>query len=629
MVTYSLFADKNILPSIFKLAGGIRWWDFTFNEKDFEKQYREELLSTSLLYIRFALVAIMIFSIILHVSDVINEQTYIADIAGMRFLLHLPLTLIALILTFSDYFVDLWQFIISIWCLITGIIVLFVYFLSDGLSYQLYHALFLVFIIIVFVGFRIRIAYSVVIAAILVATYFLVGLVMPHPAKLSLLSRIVIITVSVATGIITGAGLEIMQRKYMLSRFKTIQRNEQSRERNRELQEMINHRSSSLQIAELHAAQSDELKTAFLNNLSHHIRTPLNAILGFSYILEDYRTDDAKFSHSLKVIHENGEHILDLVNDLIDLSELETKQLKILPIQCDLLSLKSEAERMVVEKISKSGKKLNFTCQVFGSNLTFKADTERIKQIVKYLAANSITFSDRGMIEASFTIEDSQLAFSIKDQGRGIKKEMQKNVFNSFNNSEVHLVTEGKGLGLGLPLVAKLVKAMNGEIILNSKEGEGCEFIVKIPVEFSDEMLISPLNIVVDKPDYIGRKILVAEDLDDNFLFIETVLKMCGALVLRAKDGLETIEFAKKNDDIDVILMDIRMPNMSGIDATKAIRSFNQHIPIIALSAFAMSSEIEQCKKAGCNDYLIKPVKTNELYNVMQRNLRKLKSDLV
>jgi hypothetical protein len=249
MVSYSFNKNKSLLPSVFKNANGFNWLKFKFRDKNIEIQYQEDIFNSSLLYLRIILGMSILLSLILQISDSKSGQTSLMDIAGIRLLLHLPLTIIVIFLTFSEFFRDLWQYMIALWCFFTGMGILFIYFISIHTVSMIYYTSFHVFIMALFIAFRLRFLYALCTGICLIILYFATETILPHTVEINHLNRILMIGITLATGIIPGIGLEIIQRRDFLLRIKTNQRKVVIQNRNHELQLILNDRSSSLEKA--------------------------------------------------------------------------------------------------------------------------------------------------------------------------------------------------------------------------------------------------------------------------------------------------------------------------------------------------------------------------------------------
>jgi PAS domain S-box-containing protein len=380
------------------------------------------------------------------------------------------------------------------------------------------------------------------------------------------------------------------------------------------------------------AEEADRLKSSFLANMSHEIRTPMNAIIGFSGLLSDDLIDNEKRKEYINIIEGNSSALLNLIDDIIDFAKIESNQLKINPaffnLDKTLVEIKSYFDEIIISK-NKQDVKLILSDLNIGSNIHVFADQLRLKQILVNLISNSIKFTDSGYIMFGYqVIESTYLKFFIKDTGIGMPKEKHEVVFERFRQVDETFTRKYGGTGLGLAICKNLVKMMDGEIWVESEEGKGSEFYFTLPltekittnsnnfIEIYDQQSPPSLN-------WKNKLILVAEDEQINFQFIEEALSNTGLKFIHAKDGLEAIEhFKNSNGDIDLVLMDIKMPNLNGFDATKEIKKLNKNTPVIAQTAFAMEEDKTNCFDAGCDDYITKPIKYKQLISVLKKHLK-------
>lgn len=367
------------------------------------------------------------------------------------------------------------------------------------------------------------------------------------------------------------------------------------------------------------AEESDRLKSAFLANMSHEIRTPLNAIVGFSSILAE--TDDAEERHSyLAIVQDNNELLLNLISDILDISKIEAGTIEFITAPVDVRQLCQELINTFSHKTHNEMVELRFDEN--SPQVVINADKNRITQILSNFMTNALKFTSKGSITLSYTLEkDGQVCFSVTDTGKGIAAEKLDEVFNRF----VKLDSFAQGTGLGLSICQNLVERMGGKIGVESREGEGSRFWFTYPYS-SDEQVLSEVGTkntksvaTTPKPlsgDY-KPLILVAEDIDSNFLLIEALLKGDYRL-LRAHNGNEAIELFNTQTP-DLVLMDMKMPGMNGIDATTILRKTDTQAPIVALTAFAYDIDKTLALDAGCNDFLTKPISPPELRKMVSK----------
>jgi PAS domain S-box-containing protein len=371
--------------------------------------------------------------------------------------------------------------------------------------------------------------------------------------------------------------------------------------------------------ARIKAEQSDRLKTAFLANMSHEIRTPLNAIVGFSRLMTiaDNAEDEKLYSD---IINQNSEILLQLINDILDLAKIEAGTLEYIRYPMDLGELCRNVYEMHKDRVQ-TGVVLILDNK--DTSLIINEDQNRIMQVVTNLITNAIKFTFKGEIRFGFEVREEYIDFYVKDTGMGISEEKIKMIFERF----VKLNTFVQGTGLGLAICRVIVEKLGGEITAESKLNEGSTFRFTIPykagkkIPESGKAMKCPESGSTEPRKVLQRRtVLVAEDVDSNFLLLKTLLgKRCN--LLWAKNGEDAVNQFKEHQP-DLILMDIKMPHMDGLEATRLIRSYSKEVPIVALTAFAFESDKDRAIEAGCDDCLTKPVSQNALEKVLDKYVK-------
>jgi signal transduction histidine kinase/ligand-binding sensor domain-containing protein/CheY-like chemotaxis protein len=402
-----------------------------------------------------------------------------------------------------------------------------------------------------------------------------------------------------------------------------------------QLESLVEERTKELVRAKNKAEESDRLKSSFLANMSHEIRTPLNAILGFTSLLCDNTTTDTERSEFHLIIQNNSAVLLDLINDILDISIIESNQMKLElgPVQLEnviydlvevfnMMIKRSDliAERSVTLKV-------NIQKEIFYMQVI--SDKRRLEQVLSNLISNALKFTNKGYIEigCSRRTENKTFEFYVKDTGIGIKEENLQLIFERFRKIEENNMQLYRGTGLGLTISSQLVKLLGGTMWVTSKVGEGSVFYFTIPEVDFREAITSPIlnkEMTDDLPDLTNRTILVAEDDFSNFLFIERLLKKTHVCVIHAENGNQVLKMIQNHPEIELVLMDIKMPEMDGIEALHEIRKMNIQIPVIAQTAYTLAGEVIKLKAEGFNEYISKPINSSVLYRVIHQNLIKI-----
>ena len=380
--------------------------------------------------------------------------------------------------------------------------------------------------------------------------------------------------------------------------------------------DITDEKNAELEIVEarIRAEESDKLKSAFLANMSHEIRTPLNAIVGFAKLIGSAETEEEKQQFA-EIIDTNSELLLQLINDILDISKIEagTLEFRFKPMNLnDLCRSEYEVHKTRV----KPGVELVFEEKY--DDVQIVCDQNRLAQVITNLLNNASKFTEQGSIRFGFDLKDDRVEFYVEDTGVGIPEEKVRDVFDRF----VKLNDFAAGTGLGLAISKMIVERMDGTIGVDSEVGKGTRFHFSIPVELRGLPGID--GCVSGMPGQPDRwTLLVAEDSDMNFRLIEAVLGQRFKLV-RAMTGAEAVEqFANMHPN--AVLMDVRMPVMGGLEATRQIRKISPDVPIIAMSAYSYGNEPELAREAGCNDFLTKPLSQYSLNKILNAALVDLK----
>ncbi len=377
-----------------------------------------------------------------------------------------------------------------------------------------------------------------------------------------------------------------------------------------------------LLLSKTKAEESDKLKTAFLSNLSHEIRTPLNAIIGFSSLLTDSDLTNAEKKNLSDVLYKNSNDLLKLIENLIEISEIETGQFTIKKSECYVNKLMDELKETFLAD-DKKGKsvKLNVRREIGSDDFTILTDPLRLKQILNNLISNASKFTENGFIEFGYTLKDERtLMFYVIDTGIGIEPEKQKYIFNPFRQADDSNTRRFGGMGLGLAISKHIVEKLGGKIWLTSIPGSGSTFfftIPYIPVRFKFDP--EPKEERKTSYDWKDRTILVADDIDSNYIFIKAAVKHTNAEVLWAKNGLEAVQLVKNNPMIDLVLMDIVMPDMDGIEATKLIKRHNYNLPVVCQTAYPNNDSYQAAQDCGFDSFMAKPIKVEGMLQIIDK----------
>lgn len=372
--------------------------------------------------------------------------------------------------------------------------------------------------------------------------------------------------------------------------------------------------------AERKAIDSDRLKTSFLQNMSHEIRTPMNSIVGFSQLLQDKTIAETDKNDYLQMISKSSDQLLNIVNEVLDISLIETGNININKKRVRLNSLLDEIYQSHKSQIKKD---IDFSLTIGLSDQlsTILTDDIKVAQILNNLINNAIKFTDKGHIRFGYSLVNKELEFFIKDTGIGIDKEYHDKIFERFLKVDKENVRLYDGVGLGLAISKGNVDLLKGRIWLESKPGIGSDFFFTIPYDQIEEEVPVERNKAFNSSILKDLKILVAEDDEINYLYIKEIFRGTGAEIIHAVNGKEAVEICRANNKIDMLLIDIKMPVMNGYEAIKQIREIRPRLPIIAQTAFALSNEMLKAFNAGSNDYISKPFKKDQLLALVLKHL--------
>ena len=370
------------------------------------------------------------------------------------------------------------------------------------------------------------------------------------------------------------------------------------------------------------AEESDHLKTEFLNNMSHEIRTPMNGILGFSKFLNNPEIDESKRKSFVNIIQNSGKQLLSIIDDILEISSLETNQVKLVKEEVCLNDLLFELFSIFDLKAKENETPLYLEKGLSDKQSTILIDRSKLSKIISNLLENSLKFTVKGTISFGYYLKGKELEIFVKDTGIGIKKENQKMIFERFSQAEKDLSKKVGGLGLGLSIAKENVQLLGGRISVESELNVGSKFIVHLPYN-----PVYPLAEIIDSKNENKNKytILIAEDEEVNFMYLEILILeklKIPSKIIHAKNGKEAVDICKNIKDIDLVLMDIKMPIMNGFQATQEIKKILPTLPIIAQTAYSTTEDKEMAQKVGIVDFLTKPINKELLHRVLKSYLK-------
>ena len=382
------------------------------------------------------------------------------------------------------------------------------------------------------------------------------------------------------------------------------------------LEQLVNQRTRELKQALRKADESDNLKTAFLTNMSNEIRLPMNTIIDYADRLNVTDLSDVQRRQNISQIKTNSNLLVKMIGNIIELSKVQTGQISINKSECSIKNILQKIKPSIEQQITVEGKniKIDFFTDTKVNNIIVYTDVNRLEQIISNLFDNSIKHTDTGKIILGCTLSDSrpkhpELEFYVKDNGVTFEKDQYEAIFNTFTKIESK-EKFFQGTGLGLSLAKSLVSILGGRMWVESLEGQGSSIYFTIPYEQSNK------RNVLNTSNWRTKKILVVDDQEINHAIFTEILKPFGLNLLFAKNGIQAVDLCRQYQP-HLILMDLRMPDISGYDAVNRIRAFNKDVPIIAQSAFVVVNEREKILQSGFNDVLTKPVDSQLLLKII------------
>jgi PAS domain S-box-containing protein len=371
-----------------------------------------------------------------------------------------------------------------------------------------------------------------------------------------------------------------------------------------------------LTAARVNAEESDRLKSAFLANISHEIRTPMNGILGFSQLMKEPHLSGEEQAEYIDLIQRSGERMLNLINDLIEISRIEAGETMLHIAETPLNVVLRDLEAFFKPQAEKKSLCLSFQTTLSERESLISTDRGKFTQILTNLIQNALKFTTAGRIDVGYTKKGKVFEFYVTDTGIGIPADKKESIFERFRQVDNTLTRNHEGSGLGLSISKAYVTMLGGTIRVESTEGQGSTFIFTLPCK----LVLSP------KPEHPSQKsqevltpsgimhVLIVEDDAVSTLLLEKLLQSEHMLTLHAVNGQEAVKMARQHPEINLVLMDIKMPVMNGYDATRLIKQFRPELPIIAQSAFTSKEDKKKAEEAGCDNFITKPVRKSELF---------------
>lgn len=367
------------------------------------------------------------------------------------------------------------------------------------------------------------------------------------------------------------------------------------------------------------AEESDRLKTAFINNISHEIRTPLNGILGFSELLADNTIEEEEKKEFLASLDQSSERLLNTINDIIEVSLLVSGNKKVMPVPFDFLVLVNDLYQKYLPEFTR--KNIVFTLEMATSTRQIQCRTDRfmVQQMLEELLSNAAKFTEKGKVELDISMADGFITVILSDTGCGIPREHQNRIFDFFRQVDSSSSRKHEGSGLGLSIVKGMTELLGGAICLDSEVGRGTVFTIIVPVVYDESTASELVHEAIDKSKK-SKKVLIVEDDITNYKYLFRVLKPNQRKrSVWVVDGDQAIRDCQTDQDIGLVLMDIKLPGIDGLEATRKIKQLRPDLPIVAVTAYAMEADRDKALAAGCDAYISKPFTRDELHQLLDK----------
>jgi len=615
-------SDPHNNNSVRKYADGMMINPYTLSfPRKYERAFRDKYFADSLWQFRIAFFLLALLYGLFGFLDNIIIPEFRQEFFFIRFGVVIPFLTSVIILSYFQLFKKVWQLLLMFSFLLGGAGIAIMLMMAPD-NYAYYGGMMLV----LFAGFffiKLRFLMASIAGWALLLIYNAGAVFFSDaPGELIINNNFFFIAANII-GMMGAYNIEFFTRRDYYLNKKLDARQQEIAETNRNLEQKVQERTGQLQKAKEHAEQSDKLKSAFLANMSHEIRTPMNSILGFSELLKNPQLTGDQKERFIATIEKSGERMLNLINDIVDISKIESGQMEMHKTAVNLQDSMLFLLDFFKPDFTKNKPDVQLRLNMPPERTTIRTDKEKLHSVLINLIKNAQKFTRTGVVEFGFGPGDGVLHFFVRDTGVGIPKDKQPHVFDRFYQVDTSLSSGYEGAGLGLPITKAFVELLGGNIWLESEPGKGTTFYFSLPAG-AETSTQAP-----DKEELPGhtkdtpaktRKVLVVEDDQASYDLIRYMLDKHTKL-LHAPTGEKAIGIFKKHPDIDLILMDIKMPGIDGLETTRQIREFNKEIPIIAQTAHALTGDREKALEAGCDDYIAKPIKQVTLLQCIERNI--------
>lgn len=604
---------------------GLSPFTLSFNSDD-EKHFLKKYFQDSLIQFRVAFISVTLLYGVFAFLDEPNVNQFAEIFFYIRFAIVIPILVIVFLLSFTKLFQRIWQYLLFVSFLVAGSgIAAMTAMVPENYAY--YAGMMLIFSAgYFFIKLRFFLATT---AGWVTLVIFNILALIKGTDTTTLMTTNAFYIASNIIGMMAAYYIEFYARRDFYQTVQLKQERQKVLEANRNLEQKVDQRTKELRksndglrVAKEEAEKSDKLKSAFLANMSHEIRTPLNGVLGFAELIKE-DDDLQEIKENAEVIIDNSSHLLELISDIVDISKIEAG---VMELKSDVFLLNDMLKDLVAffrrdPIVQAKGLEIKTHFALPDDKSALKIDRTRLRQVLVNLAKNACKYTDEGYIEIGYKLLEENLVFYVKDTGTGLTEEQSGIIFDRFMQVATTISHNEEGVGLGLTISKAIVSQFGGEIWVESEPGQGAIFYFNLPDKPGENVILQTeyqmsSNMIYDWKDKV---ILVAEDVPTNFLLVKKSLRKTNVQLLWAKNGKESVDLVKENDNIDMVLMDIRMPIMNGLDATKEIKRIRPELVIIAQTAYAMDGDRENSLEAGCDDYISKPINLKEFIELIAK----------
>jgi signal transduction histidine kinase/ActR/RegA family two-component response regulator len=590
-----------------------------FPEKD-ETLFLKKYFFDSIIQFRVSFVLIIILYGVFGLLDTRLFPQFANLFHIIRFVFVIPILIVVFLLSFNKSFPQVWQVLLLLCFIVAGSGISIMTMLVPE-NYAYYAGMMLIFSAgYFFIKLRFFLA---TIAGWSTLLIFNIGAIFfAHTPSIILINNNFFFISANLIGMFAAYNIEYYARRNFYLNYKLDIEKLFVVEVNKNLEILVEERTKELLRAKEHAEESDRLKSAFLANMSHEIRTPMNGILGFAGLLKEPGLSGEEQQKYIRIIEKGGARMLNIINNIVSISKIESGIIEVVNMESNINEQIEYICTFFKPEAEAKGMKLSYKNALSSEESVLITDCEKLFAILTNLVKNAIKYTDKGLIEFGYEKKGDYLEFFVKDTGIGIPKNRQKAIFERFIQADIVDKMARQGAGLGLSISKAYVEILGGEIWLESDEGNGSTFYFTLPYNVEQKEKTGSNNYVTSDKTismFENLKILIAEDDEISEMLISINVSKFSDNILKVKTGFEAIEACRNNPDLDLILMDIQMPDLNGYEATRQIRQFNKEVVIIAQTAFGLLGDREKAIEYGCNDYISKPINKIELIMLIKK----------